>query len=123
MSAFCLVLLPVNETIMHRVMSKMETGEEMCIFEGSEYQCFRWIQDNAENYPECRLYSEPICPPHEDIITEFINPPIPSRLCDWSAQRANYEPGDCIGYGPTKEKAIEDLLEQEELEHWDDKDD
>jgi hypothetical protein len=48
---------------MHRVMSVMETGEEMCAFEGSEYQCFRWIQENAEQYPECRLYSEPICPP------------------------------------------------------------
>jgi hypothetical protein len=56
------------------------------------------------------------------IITEYVRPPIPSRLCDWSAQREDYEPGDCIGYGPTEESAIQDLKEQEELEDWNEDD-
>ncbi len=49
-----------------------------------------------------------------EIVTEFVNPPIPVRSCDWSAVRKGYEPGDRIGRGPTEQAAIADLLEQEE---------
>lgn len=45
------------------------------------------------------------------IITNYIYPPIPDRRFDWSAVTDNYEPGQPIGYGPTKEAAIADLQE------------
>jgi hypothetical protein len=56
------------------------------------------------------------------IITSHDYPPIPIRDVDWSAVLDNYEPGMPIGYGPTEEAAIDDLLEQldgndEELRH------
>lgn len=47
------------------------------------------------------------------IETEHVYPPIPDRSWDWSATRKGYEPGDLIGRGPTEQKAIDDLLEQE----------
>jgi hypothetical protein len=37
-------------------------------------------------------------------------PPIPVRSFDWSAASPDYEPGDVIGHGATKEEAIEDYL-------------
>jgi hypothetical protein len=40
--------------------------------------------------------------------------PIPLRQFDWSAVRADYEPGMPQGFGATREAAIADLLEQEE---------
>lgn len=46
------------------------------------------------------------------IITEYVNPPIPIRYCDWSAVTDDYEPGDPIGRGETEQEAINDLLEQ-----------
>lgn len=48
------------------------------------------------------------------IITEHVYPPIPIREFDWAAYREGYEPGCLVGCGPTKEEAIEDLLQQEE---------
>lgn len=49
----------------------------------------------------------------ETIITSFVYPPIPVRQFDWQAVRDGYEEGDRVGYGPTEEDAIRDLLEQE----------
>ena len=45
------------------------------------------------------------------IITEYVNPPIPNRNCDWSAVYEGYEPGDKIGWGETEEEAIAELEE------------
>ena len=48
------------------------------------------------------------------IEVECIAPPVPSRNYDFQAlRRDSHEPGAPIGYGPTPEAAIEDLLEQE----------
>lgn len=41
-----------------------------------------------------------------------VNPPIPTDRFDWCATLEGYEPGDPIGRGPTKQAAIDDLLEQ-----------
>lgn len=51
----------------------------------------------------------------ETIITSFVYPPIPVRKFDWQAVRDGYEPESnyCVGWGPTEEAAIRDLLEQE----------
>jgi len=49
------------------------------------------------------------------IITSYECPPIPSREYDWSASREDWDWGDLIGYGPTEQDAIDDLLEQEEF--------
>jgi hypothetical protein len=38
--------------------------------------------------------------------------PIPPRQFDWSAIDEDYEPGSPIGYGLTKQEALDDLLEQ-----------
>ncbi len=46
------------------------------------------------------------------IVTNYINPPIPIRLYDWTATRQDYEPGDAVGYGATEQEAIDDLLGQ-----------
>lgn len=46
------------------------------------------------------------------ILTEYVHPPIPVRNCDWSAVTDNYEPGHPIGWGATKQEAIDDLLDQ-----------
>ena len=49
------------------------------------------------------------------IITSFDFPPIGTRDMDWSAiDDSTYggEPNDPIGYGPTREKAILDLINQ-----------
>ncbi len=48
-----------------------------------------------------------------DIIATFVNPPIPSRKFDWSAVREGYEPGDRIGYGETKDEAVNNLRNME----------
>ena len=48
------------------------------------------------------------------IVATCICPPIPDRRWDWQAYRYGYEPGCLIGYGPTKEAAIADLVEQEQ---------
>lgn len=40
-------------------------------------------------------------------------PPIPIRKYDWSAIREGYDDGNLIGYGKTKQDAIDDLMEQE----------
>lgn len=38
--------------------------------------------------------------------------PVPSRQVDWEAIPDDYEPGDPIGYGATREAAIAALNEQ-----------
>lgn len=50
------------------------------------------------------------------IRTEYVYPPIPIRQFDWSAvDDDTYDgPGCAIGYGPTEEAAIKDLLQQVE---------
>lgn len=47
-----------------------------------------------------------------DIVATYSPPPIPVRSFDWSAVTDNYEPGDPIGYGYTRDQAIQDLREQ-----------
>ena len=48
-----------------------------------------------------------------DIIrTYYDRPPVPVRSCDWSAYIAGEEEGGVSGWGPTRQAAIEDLLEQ-----------
>ena len=42
----------------YRVMQVTETGEEVNVYEGSKAQCDRWIDDNADNYPESGFYLE-----------------------------------------------------------------
>ena len=46
------------------------------------------------------------------MITEQINPPAPCRSHDWQATHDDYQPGDPMGFGPTEQDAINDLLEQ-----------
>ena len=48
-----------------------------------------------------------------EIKISYYRLPIPDRRFDWSAIRDNYEPPMPIGYGKTKEAAIQDLLVQE----------
>jgi len=48
-----------------------------------------------------------------EIITEHVNPPIPVRSYDWSAVRRDYEEGGLVGWGSTKQEAVEDLLVKE----------
>jgi hypothetical protein len=50
----------------------------------------------------------------EEILTHEVSPPIPTDQFDFCAVRRSYEPGDPIGYGPTKENAIQDLIDQEQ---------
>lgn len=47
------------------------------------------------------------------IKVDFVNPPIPLRCFDYSAVRDGYDEGDIIGWGATKDDAIENLLRQE----------
>ena len=49
-----------------------------------------------------------------NIIVTKENPPIPSRLFDYSATFDGYEPGEPIGWGATPEEAIADLKEWQE---------
>lgn len=46
------------------------------------------------------------------IHVKYDPPPIPVRCFDWSAVTDDYEPGMPIGWGYTREQAIEDLQEQ-----------
>jgi len=39
-------------------------------------------------------------------------PPIPVRYFDWTATEDDYEPGDPIGHGRTRDEAVADLEEQ-----------
>lgn len=56
------------------------------------------------------------------IVTAYIYPPIPERCFDWQATReGEYDgapdagwPPNCIGFGPTEQAAIDDLIGQEE---------
>jgi len=49
------------------------------------------------------------------ILAHYNPPPVPSRQPDWEAIRRDYDIGDPIGRGTTRQAAIDDLLEQEEL--------
>lgn len=49
-----------------------------------------------------------------DIVLSFEYPPIPDRSFDWSAVRSNHDPeSDPVGWGPTPQAALGDLLELE----------
>lgn len=45
----------------------------------------------------------------------FIYPPIPIRNFDWEATFDEYDMGDPIGFGRTKEEALKNLMEEKEL--------
>ena len=47
---------------MYRVMQIIETGESFNAFEGSEDECWTWIDDNEDQYPESSFYVEIIAP-------------------------------------------------------------
>jgi hypothetical protein len=50
------------------------------------------------------------------IDSTYVYPPIPTDACDWAAwEEDNCESGPC-GYGPTREAAVADLLDQIEEE-------
>lgn len=49
---------------------------------------------------------------NQEVHVSFVCPPIPDRSSDYSATFDSYEPGDPIGWGATRESAIDDLLEQ-----------
>jgi len=51
--------------------------------------------------------------PKGKIVTSYIYPSIPDKNCSWKAVRKRWQKGDLIGYGPTKLKAINDLIRQE----------
>jgi len=38
------------------VMQVTETGEEFCVSSGDEGECFDWIEDNREQFPESKFY-------------------------------------------------------------------
>ena len=44
------------------------------------------------------------------IVVTYRQPPIPVRNFDWSVHSPDYEPGDVVGHGATREEAIEDYL-------------
>ena len=46
------------------------------------------------------------------IISSFIHPPIPSRKYDWESVFEDYDEGDLIGHGETKQESIKDLKQQ-----------
>ena len=46
---------------------------------------------------------------------EYINPPIPIPNFDWEATFIGYDNGDPIGYGATRQEAIDNLLEKEKM--------
>lgn len=48
------------------------------------------------------------------ILVTFVYPPVPSRNYDWQAIFQDYEPGDWVGSGMTRELAVEELLELSE---------
>jgi hypothetical protein len=69
---------------------------------------------------EIGLKQVPRAPDGREIITDYINPPIPISGFQWMANLEDYdgsEPGaHPIGYGRTEAEAIADLLEQIEGE-------
>lgn len=65
------------------------------------------ILEAVESYTGKKVVAE------SSIVTRFVHPPIPSREYDWEANREDYDIGDLVGYGPTREAAIEHLLEME----------
>lgn len=42
----------------YRVMEETETGEEFCVFDGSQWECENWIDENVEEFPESYFYIE-----------------------------------------------------------------
>lgn len=55
--------------------------------------------------------------PQDNIIVTCVYPPIPIRTCDWSAHRDWFDPDSRrghVGWGETREAAIQNLLDQEE---------
>lgn len=48
-----------------------------------------------------------------DVITNYVNPPIPMRGMTWNAHSSDYDgmDGGLIGWGATEEEAISDYLE------------
>jgi hypothetical protein len=53
-----------------------------------------------------------VLPELPKIVTNHVQPPIPSRDHDWSATTADYEPGQPEGWGATEQDAVMALLEQ-----------
>ena len=48
----------------------------------------------------------------DSIVTACVNPPLPCRDFDWSAQHDGDDEGDPIGWGRTEAAAIDDLEAQ-----------
>ena len=68
----------------------------------------------ASRDPESTWWSvadRTLIPYSPSIEVEYIAPPIPLRDFDYRANFAGYEPGDCLGYGPTPDAAVRDLID------------
>lgn len=50
-----------------------------------------------------------------DIKTTYVHPPIPIRWMDWQACRDGQEEFGPYGTGRTEQEAIQDLLDQEDI--------
>jgi len=48
---------------MFKVTQILETGEECTAYEGSEVQCYAWIHENCDDYPESQFAVEDSAPP------------------------------------------------------------
>ena len=55
-------------------------------------------------------------PGEKKITVEHVYPPIPVRDYDWCAYEGDYDLGQRVGYGATREAAIADLMVQIEEE-------
>jgi hypothetical protein len=49
-----------------------------------------------------------------EIVTVAVYPPIPISDFDYQAVREGYDKGDAIGYGSSKQEAIDDLIDKED---------
>ena len=47
----------------------------------------------------------------ENIVTDYVSPPIPSRNFDWVAYLDGREEEGVYGYGQTEREAVNELLE------------
>lgn len=50
------------------------------------------------------------------ILTNFSQKPIPTSAFDWTARFDGYEPGQPLGYGSTEQEAINDLLDNADVD-------
>lgn len=52
------------------------------------------------------------------IVVEHVRPPVPSRQFDWAAWEDGEEERGVVGRGPTRQAAIDELLELLEIDEY-----